>query len=347
MCSLGSEASSGAMSINYGVYNREGGANYEKWNASTTHSHIRSSYAFGQRFWFRNTKSNVDTDGKYEASLGSDIPLYTKLYANESGSLALSNYTATTPTDQNNTQPNAGLCINMGTMDGCIIELKSDDLADGGLGIYGFAENTSLEYGLVLESWGGTADTAKTSSGKGLILMSGVEHDGANAITDTGTSGNILAVRTRQGGATVTRFIVDAEGDLHCDGGGGVLADGVSTTNVAVYDEYNDAHLVRAMDINQSQVSAGLINSEFDKFVEYNAEKLAELKLVGREDDGSPNHFVNVTGMQRLHNGAIWQQYEQFQNLLQAFEKVSTEVIGKEATKDLLEKNNIKKLGAV
>ena len=35
--------------------------------------------------------------------------------------------------------------------------------------------------------------------------------------------------------------------------------------------------------------------------------------------DGTPNHFTNVTGMQRLHNGAIWQQYEKTQRLTEAF----------------------------
>ena len=249
--------------------------------------------------------------------------------------------------------PDAQLTVNQGADDGACITLKSSDIVhglttyaetdtygmlkksngtDGGLGIYGFAENTAIQYGLVLESWGGTADTAKSTSGKGLILCSATEHDNADGLDNTAANGNIFAIRARQSGATVTRFIFDAEGDLHSD------------SSNTTFDSYDDAHLVRSFDLSHGR---GVIDSQFDKFVNYNHEKLAELKLVGREEDGTPNHFINVTGMQRLHNGAIWQQYEEHQKLLNAFVKLAEKTVGLEEARALIEDNEIKKLGEV
>ena len=72
--------------------------------------------------------------------------------------------------------------------------------------------------------------------------------------------------------------------------------------------------------------------------------KLADLELVGREEDGTPNHFVNVCGMQRLHNGAIWQQYEKHERLLEAVYDLAKESIGEEKAKAILEKHEVKRL---
>ena len=83
---------------------------------------------------------------------------------------------------------------------------------------------------------------------------------------------------------------------------------------------------------------------KFDKFVSYNHEKLADLQLVGREKDGAPNHFVNVTGMQRLHNGAIWQQYEKHQKLAEAVYEMAKEALGEDKADAILEKHDIKLL---
>jgi hypothetical protein len=88
----------------------------------------------------------------------------------------------------------------------------------------------------------------------------------------------------------------------------------------------------------------GVIDSKFDKFVAYNHEKLADLELVGREDDGTPNHFVNVTGMQRLHNGAIWQQYEKHNQLLEAVYDLAKEAVGEEKANAILDKHEVKRL---
>ena len=99
--------------------------------------------------------------------------------------------------------------------------------------------------------------------------------------------------------------------------------------------------MTRALDVSRG---IGVIDSKFDKFITYNHEKLAELKLVGRELDGTPNHFINVTGMQRLHNGAIWQQYEKHENLLSAVYELAIEAVGEERANEILDKHDIKLL---
>ena len=48
--------------------------------------------------------------------------------------------------------------------------------------------------------------------------------------------------------------------------------------------------------------------------------------------------------MQRLHNGAIWQQYEKHQNLLNAVYELAVKSVGQEEADAILEKNEVKLL---
>ena len=122
-------------------------------------------------------------------------------------------------------------------------------------------------------------------------------------------------------------------------GAGNIYSD--ASTTLSTFDNNDDAQLVRAWDLTHKE---GVIDSKFDKFVKYNHEKLAELELVGREDDGTPNMFVNVTGFQKLHNGAIWQQYEKHQRLAEAVYEMAKEALGEDKADAILEKHDIKLL---
>ena len=131
------------------------------------------------------------------------------------------------------------------------------------------------------------------------------------------------------------RFIFDAEGDFH--------ADSSSTT----FDSYEDAQLVRAYDLSHGK---GVIASKFDKFVQYNTGDLTDAGLVGRitseynKDGTKANPLINMSGFMRLHNGAIWQQYEKTQRLTQAMYKLATKTLGKEEADKLLDEEEIKLL---
>ena len=100
-------------------------------------------------------------------------------------------------------------------------------------------------------------------------------------------------------------FMVDEDGDLFADGG-------VATTDmVTLMDGYDDAHLVRAFDL--ARTGKGLIRSEWDQHLKYNEAALVECGVLG--DTIANDGMVNITQLQRLHNGAIWQAYVERQEM--------------------------------
>jgi hypothetical protein len=262
--------------------------------------------------------------------------------------------------------PDGILTIQQGTDDSKILTFKSTDVghnftsvaetdtfatfakkdgATGGLQVNAIADNTP---GASISPLGfkacGTAMNTNQSTGyMGMIDFMATLHDNAGNEADLTANGNVFAVGGQIGGVSRRIFIIDTSGDLHCDAGGGAVGGtSAGTTAATVFDEYNDAQLVRALDMNLPNTQ-GLIENQWDEYIDYNEQTLIDAGILG--DKLENGGMTNITRLQRLHNGAIWQQYEQFQNLLQAFTKVSNEVIGKEATKELLDSNNIKKLG--
>ena len=246
--------------------------------------------------------------------------------------------------DTSNGNMTIGHTINQGSADNHIIDLKSSDIAhpftgvveadtylkmgkgDSSAGnglIEGFSETTG---GLVLRGNSGEANTATSTSGVGTIQIDAYKTDGGTSRAVPGANDNMLSVRS--GGNA--KFLVKGDGDIYYDG-----------ADQGAYDAYDDAHISRALDLSHGN---GVIDSKFDKFIAYNHEKLAEMQLVGREEDGTPNHFINVAGMQRLHNGAIWQQYEKHENLLNAVYELAVEAVGEDKANSILDKNDIKLL---
>jgi hypothetical protein len=192
---------------------------------------------------------------------------------------------------------------------------------NGGLKIHGLTEGY---FGMQFESFVTNQDTNRATDGSAAIKFNARIKSGTS-VASLSANNNILSI----GNDNTQRFFFDTDGDFHADSGSGT------------FDAYEDAHLVRAFDLSHGR---GVIDSKFDKFVAYNYEKLFDLKLVGRERDGTPNHFVNVTGMQRLHNGAIWQQYEKHNQLLEAVYDLAKEAVGEEKANAILEKHEVKRL---
>ena len=235
-----------------------------------------------------------------------------------------------------------GLTLDHNANDTNILTFKNSDVAHGMTSIaetdtYATFEKTSgTEGGMFLETFSEgitnlmlfacstSEQSTRSTSATGPVEIRGKTKSGTNASTMSGDA-NILIIRNH----ATTRFIFDSDGDFH--------ADSSSTT----FDEYDDAQLARTFDISHGR---GVIESKFDKFISYNHEKLAELKLVGREEDGTPNHFINVTGMQRLHNGAIWQQYEKHQKLANAVYELAKAAVGEDKANEILEQNDVKLL---
>ena len=132
---------------------------------------------------------------------------------------------------------------------------------------------------------------------------------------------------------TSNAFIIKGDGDIYYNG-----------VDQGAFDDFDDAQLVRSLDLSRDKNLAGVINSKFDEYINYNHETLADAKLVGREEDGTPNHMINITGMQRLHNGAIWQQDEKHQRLATAMYELAKVAVGEEKANEILKENDIKLL---
>ena len=242
-----------------------------------------------------------------------------------------------------------GITINTGANDAKLFSLKNSDVSHGftglaeadthghfekcdsslgGLNIAAYKENGIQ--GLFLEAFcDGNPDFNTSNSVNACIEFAAYERSGTGSAYPGNASddqtGNIMCAK----GGTVTQFIWKNNGHFYANAGNNT------------FDAYDDAHLIRALDLSHGK---GVIESKFDKFVGYNHEKLAELKLVGREDDGTPNHFINVTGFQQLHNGAIWQQYEKHNQLLEAVYDLAKEAVGEEKADAILDKHDVKRL---
>ena len=193
--------------------------------------------------------------------------------------------------------------------------------ASGGVQLNGYHEGAN---GMKLHGVYTTSTTGKASDSEAPVNIIASKKNGAD-ITNAASNDNLVTIIQYDAVA----FIFDKDGDFH--------ADSSSTT----FDAYDDAQLARAWDLTHNR---GVVESKFDKFVAYNHEKLADLQLVGREKDGTPNHFINVTGFQRLHNGAIWQQYEKHNQLLEAVYDLAKKAVGKEEADAILEKHEVKRL---
>jgi hypothetical protein len=108
--------------------------------------------------------------------------------------------------------------------------------------------------------------------------------------------------------------MVDEDGDLFADAG--------TTTNaVTVFDEEDDVSLVRAFDIARADNGTkGIIVDEWDKYAHRNESDLVRHGILG--DTIANGGLVNVTRLQQLHNGAIWQQQKQHMSLADEVESL-------------------------
>ena len=238
-----------------------------------------------------------------------------------------------------------GACFNQGSADNGILTFKSSDISHTFTGIQeadtwvAFVKREADEGGLRLETfseatvgfeaWSHCKDvnTGSNASARAGIEFSTYTDDGTGRQA-CGGDDNLFNVRN----GTYTQFMVKGSGELWAN------------STLSNYDTYEDAHLVRAFDLSKGEKSKGLINSQFDKYIKYNHETLVDAGLVGKEDNGTPNHYINVTGMQRLHNGAIWQQYEKHQQLLEAVYDLAKEAVGEEKANAILDKHEVKRL---
>ena len=244
-----------------------------------------------------------------------------------------------------------GLCLNQGGDDGMIMSFKSSDVAHGMTAVkqadtYGFIEKKGANDGGVkmggftdsgaghafeIAGFQATEDDSEATSSSSAVCVNSFKRNGSTTSAEgLPADGNAFAVKT----ADNTQFIVKGDGEIFSN----------QSATVGTYDTYEDAQLVRAYDLAYSRYETGLIDSKFDEFVQYNKDDLVKAKLIGKDKDGNATSFVNWTGMSRLHNGAIWQQYEKHQNLAKAVYELAKAAVGEEKANEILEQNEIKLL---
>lgn len=202
-------------------------------------------------------KAAIDKDGKYysNALTAGDV-LYAvtggvtnvrrldSLAIGSAGQFLAVNSGATAP-EWTSTLTSTPLILDQGTLDNAILKFQSagdvatvlttvttpdvetDDYGvfakvvnlQGGLKILSLAEDAASSPVTVIESWGGTATSVKSSSGRSLVEIYATEHDGANAQANIAANGNVFGVRGRVGAADVTLWLVAEGGDSWQSGG--------------------------------------------------------------------------------------------------------------------------------
>ena len=198
--------------------------------------------------------------------------------------------------------------------------------AQGGFRIRGLSDSSGYSGLDLFGDMGGASNTGEATHVNGVIHIDGAIKDG----TDRGAMGadeNTVCIKN----AGTTEVIFKGDGEIFSN----------QSATVGTFDAYEDAQLIRAYDLSHMR---GVINSKFDKFVQYNQKDLADARLIGKDENGNPTSFVNWTGMSRLHNGAIWQQYEKHNQLLEAVYDLAKEAVGEEKANAILDKHEIKRL---
>lgn len=162
---------------------------------------------------------------------------------------------------------------------------------NGGFLVDGFTEG---QVGLQLQAYATTVGTNETTNSNGTIRLEAFKKSGTG-VTDMAADDNIMVVANNIN----TKFIFKGNGDLYVDG----------ASTLQTYDEYDDARLVRALALQGDK--RGLVRTRFDEWVQYNKSDLVAAGLIS---DGG---FRNVTGIQELLGGAVWQIWTALQEALE------------------------------
>ena len=253
------------------------------------------------------------------------------------------------------TAPDANLCIGQGAGDGKALTFKSSDIShaftsysvggvameantygamlkgsptNGGLEIQGTTEGAYRA--LILQgNLDGTPNNTHTASGLGAVEIRGTV-EGSNTAGTIGSGKNILSIG--KGLADVTVFIVDADGNYWFDGAA-----------QTAFDSYDDAHLIRAFDVYNSPND--IIQTKFDDFLKYKKSALEDsgilYKMSPEEKAEGQTPFICGTRLQKLHNGAIWQQYTELEKMKELMYETMVELLGKEKADKKLDSHDI------
>ena len=212
-----------------------------------------------------------------------------------------------------NSNMQIGVVINQSTNDNEILAWKSSDVTHSFTGLtepdtYGFlnksvaASGGSRFHGFTSDATnaeafecnahipdGGVDDTSTTAATGAFTVHAYVDDDatGREGYGVATVTGNLFVVLD----ADLAQFIVKEDGEI------------ASNLAATVYDDYEDANLVRAF--YQAIAPDKLVRTSWDDLVQYNEQTLIDTGILGAPLDENP--MYSVTKLQMLHSGAIWQ----------------------------------------
>jgi hypothetical protein len=217
--------------------------------------------------------------------------------------------------DTDNANVTQGMSINQGAADNHIFALKSSDIAHG---ITGDAETDTFGwFGKVNPTVGGLLIKGLNETGCFVaIQMNAIVTDEKTTVDSNDTGPFTINTYARCGAGTKTQcgdallFTVHNGSNnavFHVRGDGNIYAD--AAFNGCAWDEYCDAQMIRTL----SHLAAPdkTVECRWDDFIKYNEDNLVEMGIlsspVSRLNQAGGHGMLNITGLQQLHNGAIWQ----------------------------------------
>ena len=245
----------------------------------------------------------------------------------------------TVPTETGSTMSH-GILIDQGADDGDAFQIRNSDVGHGVTDVkatdvfFAIRKAGGTSGGAMLEGFrdagqdagyaflvrGTLAEAADTTeSASGTLSIGVVQMDAAvkstNARGAVAADGNAFVVSNN----LIPEFIVKGDGELYSN----------QSATVATFDSYDDAQLIRTLD--HARKPSTMINDKWDEFIKYNEQDLIDARILG--DTVENGGMINITGLQRLHNGAIWQGYTRQMELQEEVNELKTRLLALEGGK--------------
>ena len=198
-------------------------------------------------------------------------------------------------------------------------QIEKSNSAYGGSRLGSLAENactTNMSFHAV----GTTPATSPSTSAAASFAFHGRPHNDSNGTANYAANALVFSVVGFVGGTDRRIWFVDEDGDTHADG----------THNNTVFDEYDDALVCRSLDLMRSPKN--VIKSEFDNWTKDHRKILEDVGVISKLDPSMPEYWdqngdrarpmLNTSQLQRLHNGAIWQQRAMFETMKKVVDKM-------------------------
>ena len=258
----------------------------------------------------------------------------TRMVIDPNGNLLINS--TTVPTETGSTLSH-GILIDQGADDGDAFQIRNSDVGhdvtdvkatdvffairkaggtSGGAMLEGFrdADQDAGFAFLVRGTLAEAADTTEASDSIGIVQMDAAVKS-TNARGAVAADGNAFVVSNN----LIPEFIVKGDGELYSN----------QSATVATFDSYDDAQLIRTLD--HARKPSTMINDKWDEFIKYNEQDLIDARILG--DTMENGGMINVTGLQRLHNGAIWQGYTRQMELQEEVNELKTRLLALEGGK--------------